>query len=66
MHDKNGKPLKKGDKVTVEAEIVETYGAVDYCNVQLGIGLDQENGPANVHGRLTINSRQVVKVEDAV
>lgn len=63
MHDKNGKPLKKGDKVLIEAEIVETYGAVDYCNVQLGIGLNKENGPDNVHGRVTLNSRQVEKID---
>lgn len=64
MHDKNGKPLKVGDKVTVEAVILETYATEDFCNVQLGIGRDQENSAHNVHGTLTINSRQVELIEE--
>ena len=59
MHDKNGKPIKKGDKVTVEAVIAETYATEDFCNVQLWIGRDAEHSAQNVHGTLTINSKQI-------
>ncbi len=64
MHDKNGKPLKKGDKVTIEAEILETYATDTFCNVQLGIGRDNENSEFNVHGTVTLNSKQVELKED--
>lgn len=30
MHDKNGKPIKKGDKVLIEAEIAETYARGEF------------------------------------
>ena len=33
MHDKNGTELKKGDRVLIEAEIVELSTGSDYCNV---------------------------------
>ncbi len=64
MHDKNGKPIKKGDKVMVQATIAETYATEDFCNVQLHIGRDKENAADNVHGTLTLNSRQVELVEE--
>lgn len=64
MHDKNGKPIKTGDRVTVEAVIAETYATEDFCNVQLAIGKDKENAADNVHGTLTLNSRQVELVEE--
>jgi hypothetical protein len=35
MHDRNGTPLKKGDIVTITAEITELNGTPDYCNVSL-------------------------------
>lgn len=37
MHDKNGNPIKKGDRVTVEAEIIEASTGVEFCNVQLKV-----------------------------
>lgn len=35
MHDRNGTPLRKGDRVFVEATIVELSETDDYCNVDL-------------------------------
>lgn len=65
MHDKNGKPLKKGDRVTIEAEITETYATDEFCNVQLKVGeKDQEHGPHNVTATVTVNAKQTVLIED--
>lgn len=33
MHDRNGTPLKKGDIVTITAQITDLGVAEDYCNV---------------------------------
>lgn len=41
MHDRNGKPLKKGDVVTIAATITDLSATEDYCNVSL----------ESVHGR---------------
>lgn len=65
MHDKNGKPIKVGDKVVVEGVITSANGGDEYCNVTLGIGHDQEHGPHNVRGSLTLNAKQVELVESA-
>jgi len=35
MHDANGTPLKKGDKVLIPARITELQPGEDYCNVSL-------------------------------
>jgi hypothetical protein len=35
MHDRTGKPLKKGDKVTISAVITDISATEDYCNVSL-------------------------------
>lgn len=35
MHDRNGTPLAKGDKVLIEATITELHPTEDYCNVSL-------------------------------
>ena len=65
MHDRNGTPLKKGDKVLLEATIGEVYTVEDYCNVNLQIGYDQPHGPANVQSSVTLNARQVLLLEKA-
>lgn len=33
MHDRNGSPLKKGDRVLIEGVITDLYAGEDYCNV---------------------------------
>lgn len=35
MHDRTGKPLVKGNKVTISAIITELNPTEDYCNVSL-------------------------------
>lgn len=60
-HDVKNELLKVGDKVTVEMEVAELYTATEYCNVRLII--PGENGPNNVTGSLTLNTKQVKKVE---
>lgn len=64
MHDKNGKPIKKGDKVIVEAIVEETFATDEFCNVQLGIGTDKEHGAHNVQSRVTLNAKQVEVIEE--
>lgn len=64
MHDKNGKPLKKGDKVLVEAVIEQTHASEDFCNITLGIGKEKEHGADNIHSSVTLNSRQVELIEN--
>lgn len=64
MHDKNGNPIKKGDRVTIEAEIIETYATDTYCNVQLRVTeKDQVHGPNNVQSIVTVNSKQTTLIE---
>jgi hypothetical protein len=50
MHDRNGTPLKKGDIVTITAEISDLYATEDYCNVQL----------KTVHGRRPDNTPETI------
>ncbi len=64
MHDKNGKPVKKGDKVRIEGVIENTAATDEYCNVTIGIGRDKEHGAHNVHGTLVLNARQVELIEE--
>jgi hypothetical protein len=63
MHDKNGTPIEKGDKVMIEAVIEEAHATEEFCNVTLGIGKDQEHGPFNIHSTVTLNAKQVEKIE---
>ncbi|MCC6328975.1 MAG: hypothetical protein IT174_10695 [Acidobacteria bacterium] len=64
MHDKNGNPIKKGDRVTVEAEIIETSGGVEFCNVEIKVSeKDQEHGAHNVTSQIWVNSKQTTLIE---
>lgn len=65
MHDKNGNPIKKGDRVTVEAEIIDTAATDEFCNVTLKVGeKDQEHGPHNVTGTLVVNAQQTTLIHE--
>lgn len=65
MHDKNGKPLKKGDRVRIEAEITETYATDEFCNVQLLVTeKDQGHGPHNVQAFVTVNAKQTELIDE--
>lgn len=41
-HDKNGKELKPGDKVSVEMTVTAVYPGADTCNVSLERRIDGE------------------------
>jgi hypothetical protein len=60
MHDVNGTPIKKGDRVLIEAIIRDTYAAPDFCNIVLAIGGDKPHGADNITSSVTLNSRQVL------
>lgn len=64
MHDKNGKPIKVGDKVIIEGEIASTTASEEYCNVTVKIGGDAEHGPFNVTGSVSLNAKQVELIEE--
>jgi hypothetical protein len=65
MHDKNGNPIKKGDRVTIEAEITETNASPDYCNVTLKVGeKGQEHGPHNVTTTVGVNAKQTTLIAE--
>lgn len=67
MHDKNGTPLKKGDKVFLvsEIEITDLHAGADFCNVTVKIGGEKPHGADNIQSVLTLNTRQLVLAEKA-
>jgi hypothetical protein len=64
MHDVNGHPLKKGDKVLIPAVVTTLYGGEDYCNVSIETTLGRK--PDGQKNSLSIiNTAQLVKIADA-
>ena len=58
-HDRDGKLLEVGDKVTVEFEVTEVHPNEEYCNVTL---LTVEPMfPEDRRDSYTMNTKQVVK-----
>lgn len=64
MHDKNGKQIKAGDKVTIEAFITDTAASDEFCNVTLAIGKDKEHGAFNIQSTVVLNAKQVELTEE--
>jgi len=62
MHDKDGKPLRVGDKVTIEYEIVESAATEDYCNLKVKTVLPFYPD-VNRFDTSWVNSKQTSKVE---
>lgn len=62
-HDRNGQLLQAGDKVMIPATVKEIYSGEEFCNVSLGIGSEDAHGPHNVQSSVTLNAKQVEKVE---
>lgn len=56
--------MKKGDKVMIEGVVEETYATPDFCNIRIGFAKDKPNAADNVHGSVTLNSRQVELIEN--
>ena len=62
MHDRTGKPLQKGDKVTILAVITELHPTEDYCNVSLTTEYGRRPDGAKEHIQ-AINTAVLDKVE---
>lgn len=60
-HDKDGKLLNVGDRVSVVFTVKEIHMADDYCNTTLVI--PGEHGPKNVVSTLVCNAKQTSKIE---
>jgi hypothetical protein len=54
MHDRNGQPVKKGDRVVLHGTITDAWPGAEVCNVQITI-----DDPGKVGGcpTITTNSR---------
>ena len=64
MHDANGTPLKKGDKVMIPCVIAELGPDEDYCNVRLETTLGRKpDGQKETF--YAVNTAQVVKISGA-
>lgn len=63
MHDRNGKPLKVGDKVNVPCTITACMsGETDWCNVTLVT--DVPMGTRTVGDSITLNAKQTELVSE--
>ena len=61
MHDANGTPLVKGDRVIIEATITELSAQEDFCNVSLETVLGRRPDGAKEHV-CAINTGVLVKL----
>ena len=61
MHDRNGKPLKVGDKVNVPCIVTAVQPGAEYCN--LTVETEEPMFPTQNKNTITFNSKQVEKVE---
>lgn len=66
MHDRNGNPVKVGDRVQLQGEITQTSdGTEEYCNVTVKITeKDQEHGAFNVQSTVVVNAKQTELIEE--
>ena len=62
-HDKNGAPLKAGDRVTIEAVVQDVQTGEEYCNVN--VKTIEPMFPGNDRTSITLNAKQVVLVPPA-
>lgn len=64
MHDRNGNPVKVGDRVLLQGEITQTSEGEEYCNVTVKITeKDQEHGAFNVQGIIVVNAKQTELID---
>lgn len=61
VHDKDGKELKVGDRVTLECTVKEIQAGTEYCNVTLTTV--EPMFPSDRHDTIVANTKQVRKVE---
>lgn len=65
MHDRNGNPVKVGDRVQIQGEITSTSVGEEFCNVTVKITeKGVEHGPFNVQGTLVVNAKQTELIID--
>lgn len=64
MHDKNGTPLKDGDKVRFTGRIKSSTGGASFCNVTVEAAETPEGEDVGAGPVLTCNSRFFEKVEE--
>lgn len=60
MHDKNGKPLTDGDKVTLTCVIRSCTGGPDYCNIM--VETVEPMFPGEHKTSISLNAKQVEKI----
>lgn len=64
MHDRNGNPVKAGDRVHLVGTIEETSSGEEYCNVKVKVTEEgQEHGPNNVQCTIWVNAKQTELIE---
>lgn len=65
MHDRNGNPVKVGDRVRLEGEIISTTDGEEFCNVTVKVTeKDEEHGPFNVQSNVVVNAKQTELIEE--
>lgn len=66
MHDRNGEPIKVGDRVRLEGTVTSTTASEEYCNVTVKVTeKDQEHGPFNVQTTVVVNAKQTELIKEA-
>lgn len=66
MHDRNGNPIKVGDRVSLVGEITSTSAGEEYCNVTVKVTeKGQDHGPYNVQTTVVVNAKQTELIEAA-
>lgn len=63
-HDKNGTPLKEGDKVLVEFDVKEVSANADFCNCKCETTLPMLPGTQPV--TIWFNTKQVLLLQKAI
>lgn len=64
MHDKNGKPLFKGDTVTITCVVKECTSNPDHCNVTLET-VEPMFPSDDYKSTIVLNTKQVEKIDQA-
>lgn len=62
-HDKDGKEIKVGDRVTIEFEVKEVHMTENFCNVNLRSVIPMPPYNDQFLTVAAVNTRQCVKVD---
>lgn len=58
-HDRNGRPLAKGDRVVIEGTLIGVSPGNDYCNVT--VETVEPMHPGKHRATISLNARQVIR-----